>query len=108
VACFEYRCYKSIESNDSDLWARSHQKVTVLGEADWEKEIGEDMSQTERIEVGVPKMYRVRFEDGHEGDACEDELLTGPNGTRPHPPERVRKEEDVGLDPVGEPPDRLF
>lgn len=105
-ALFEYRCYEGVDSSDSDLWARSHQTVTILGEADWEEDIGKDMTQTERIEAGVLKVYRIRFEDGHEGTAYEDELLTAPSWSRPHPSERVRAKENVDLAPIGEAPER--
>jgi len=86
-AHFEYHCLESMDSGDADLWLRSHQTVKVLGEAEWEKEWGEGKSITERIEAGMPKLYRIRFNDGHEGKAYEDELYTSPeHWVRDDPP----------------------
>lgn len=78
-AWFEYHCYQGHDSSDAQLWYRSHQPVTVLG-LDPKGEYVEGLWGTheERADGGMPATYRVRFEDGHEGTAFEDELLRGP------------------------------
>lgn len=76
-----------MDSSDSDLWLRSHSKVEVLGEANWEKEWGQDKTIEERMEAGMPKVYRVRFPDGHVGGVFEDELFVSREyWYRPDPP----------------------
>jgi uncharacterized protein YgiM (DUF1202 family) len=77
TAHFEYHCLQSPESSDAEAWYRSHQPVTVLHEEDTD---GRDFGGTllERSEEGLPKSYKVRFPDGHEHSAFEDELLTDP------------------------------
>lgn len=64
---FEYRCWKSAASNDAELWHRTRQQVTVL------RRLGLDEADEE-----VGPMYRVRFQDGFEGDVFEDELSPPP------------------------------
>lgn len=82
---FEYHCWESHDSADADLWYRSHQRVTVLGEGDHD---GKGMTFEERCEAGHPKVYRIRFVDGHEGYALDDELMEDSSGfCRPDPPE---------------------
>lgn len=85
-AWYEYRCLESPESSDAPLWYRSHQKVRVVSR---ERDEALDAPLRERLEEGMPRVYRVRFPDGHEGGAWEDELLTGPEWfSRPDPPPR--------------------
>ena len=47
----------------------------------------------------MPRVYRVLFADGHEGDAVEDELLTGPQwfsrAAPPKAPGAVRAHPDT-------------
>lgn len=86
-AWFEYHCLESMDSADSDLWLRSHSKVEILGEVDRENEWGQGMTIQQRMETGVPKRYRIRFSDGHEGVCFEDELFTSKkHWYRPDPP----------------------
>lgn len=86
TAHYEYHCLESPESSDAHLWYRSHQPVTVLHRNEGEPE-AEHMTKEERGEEGIPWTYRVRFRDGHEGDAWEDELMTHPrHWYRPDPP----------------------
>ena len=83
-AWYEYHCLESDDSADAALWHRSHQQITVLGRG-----ADEDLGGTfqERAEAGCPNVYQVRFADGYEGTAFEDELLTGPEHyERPAPP----------------------
>ncbi len=89
-AWFEYHCLESNKSNDAELWHRSHQEVTVLGvEGPPNAEPWEGTTWHERADAAMPKTYRVRFPDGHEGAAWEDELMTDRAGFyRPDPPRR--------------------
>lgn len=82
---FEYHCNESHDSADAELWYHSHQKCTVLGMEDCD---GKDIvSEDERYESGCVIVYRVRFDDGKEFSACEDELMTNKkNFCRPNPP----------------------
>src|SRR5690242_20469538 len=87
-ASYEYHCLESGGSQDAALWYRSHQRVTVLGRGADEDHPG---TFTERTADGCPRVYRVRFGDGYESDAFEDELLDGPAWfTRPDPPKGGR------------------
>lgn len=90
-AHFEYHCLESPESTDAEAWYRSHRPVTVLapGEGDgWEGGYA-DSTRVERAEDGVPRTYRVRWDDGHEHDVFEDELLVHPRHfQRPDPPQQ--------------------
>lgn len=59
--------------------------ITVLpGEAEYDVflrcvEYREDgASAEERLDAAMPLLYRVRFDDGHEHDVFEDELLISP------------------------------
>lgn len=71
---FEYHCYEDDDSADREAWYRSHQQVVII-------QIHTDTDD----EVGI--MYRVRFEDHHEHDVFEDELLLSTTQfTRPTPP----------------------
>lgn len=101
-AWYEYRCLESDDSADAELWHRSHQQVTVLGRA-----ADEDFSGTflDRAEVACPNVYRIRFPDGYEGDAVEDELLTSPEHyDRPDPPARPSDPEALVAGPAYLPP----
>lgn len=96
-AHYEYHCLESPESCDAPLWYRSHQPVQILGPNEnddaW-KYMG-DLSLAERAGEGSPGTYRVRFPDGHEGDAWEDELFTDPkHWYKPDPP-KMPKESSV-------------
>jgi hypothetical protein len=83
---FEYHCFESTKSHDAALWLRSHQPVTVLAIS--EPGVGE--TPEERGNEGCPRVYRVRFADGFEADAFEDEVLTSPaQYTRPDPPQEA-------------------
>lgn len=84
TAWFECHCLESYESSDAELWYRTHQKVTVLSLTPGD---GIGLTLQERVECGQPFTYVVRFEDGHEGDAWEDELSTSKDSWyRPDPP----------------------
>ncbi len=76
-AWFEYHCYEGEDSADAPAWHHTHQRVTIIseGEAD---ETAEGLTFRQRAAQGVPKTYRVRFDDGLEWDAFEDELTTTP------------------------------
>jgi hypothetical protein len=81
---FEYHCWQSHDSEDAELWYRSHQPVTVVEKAFDPTEVEDKfklekgLSVKERLEAGRPKQYRIRFEDGYEDIAWEDELMTDP------------------------------
>ncbi|KKL81850.1 hypothetical protein LCGC14_1990690 [marine sediment metagenome] len=69
---FEYHCWESPKSSDAQLWYRSHQQVRVLRMT----ERGGPWATPElRGENGEPRVYAVRFDDGHIGAAFEDELM---------------------------------
>lgn len=91
-AHYEYHCYEGEDSADADLWHHSHNPVTVVrqhqqGETDY-LEPGDFI---ERAEAGMPKTYHIRFDNGHEGTAWEDELLTHPRHyIRPDPPGHIK------------------
>lgn len=91
-AHYEYHCFESPESTDAELWYRSHKPVTVVGRDEQNEAWGpawHGSTIDERASEGMPRTYRVRFDDGHEGSAWEDELLTHPKHFyRPDPPER--------------------
>lgn len=85
VRWFEYHCNESDNSADAELWHRSHQLVTVGALT------SEDFGGTfkARCENGTPRVYAIRFSDGFEGEAFEDELLTWRKGyCRSDPPKR--------------------
>ena len=85
---FEYRCWESDESEDADLWHRSHQQVKVLKME--EPGIGEN--EDDRAEEGCPAGFLVKFSDGYRGTAMEDELLDSKSHfIRPDPSQRARK-----------------
>ncbi len=94
LAWYEYHCLESDDSADAALWHRSHQRVTVLGRG-----ADEDLGGTllERAEAGGPNVYEIRFADGYEGLAFEDERLTGPGHyERPDPPAMQASLADIG------------
>lgn len=74
VAYFEYHCDKSPSSQDYPAYQHSHQAVKVLKIA----ERGEGRTLMERGKNSMIRVYTVRFADGLEWDAFEDELLTSP------------------------------
>lgn len=85
TAWFEYHCWESPESADAQAWYRSHQKVTVLSV---QENDSAGMTRLERNEAGMPYTYTVRFGDGLEWCAFEDELSTTSNvWYRPDPPQ---------------------
>ena len=87
TAWFEYHCNESPDSADAEVWYRSHQQITVLGEADHDGWPGSTF--IERSEAGQPKVYRVRWADGFEYSVFEDELVNDRAAfERPDPPER--------------------
>jgi GNAT superfamily N-acetyltransferase len=89
-AWFEYHCYEGHDSADADLWYHSHQRATVLGEndtADGSSKNWPESTVDDRNKAGSPRMYRIRFEDGFEKEAFEDELMTSRRDfCRPGPP----------------------
>lgn len=73
IVFFEYHCLEDHRSNDADLWYHSHQQVEILG---MDENDGVFIySQDLRYECGHPIAYRIRFSDGFEHTATEDELL---------------------------------
>ena len=89
---FEYHCLESPKSADAQLWYRSHQQVRVLGIS----ERGVGLTFTERCENACPRMYRIRFADGFERDAFEDELVRdAKHFCSPAPPQAALSEKEV-------------
>ena len=86
---FEYHCWESPESCDAELWYHSHQKVLVLKCV--EKGYGKTFDT--RIENSHLRHYKIRFSDGYEHEAVEDELMLFKRDFyRPSPP-RLKREE---------------
>ena len=86
-AWFEYHCTEAHDSADADLWYRSHQRVTVVGREQADGWDWPGSTMRERGEAGAPRAYKVRFKDGYERTAGEDELMTSRKGFyRPDPP----------------------
>jgi hypothetical protein len=80
---FEYHCYEADDSCDAALWYKSHQQITVISMI----ESGGGKTEEERGYNGHSAAFRIRFKDGSEGDAFEDELLDSKSEfTRPDPP----------------------
>lgn len=80
---FEYHCNESHDSTDAQLWYRSHQQVTIIAL----DEKGHGETKTERLENGHPAVYKIKFDDGFEGGAFEDEVLdSNSEFERPDPP----------------------
>jgi len=89
---FEYHCNESSDSPDAPAWYHSHQKATILSL----EENGYGNTLIERIDNGMPAVYKVRFEDGLEWDVFEDELMDSPDDFhRPDPPSDEIKEASV-------------
>lgn len=83
---FEYHCFESDESCDSEIWYRSHQKVKVLSVREWSFDELQD-----RIDDGQPRVYSVKFNDGFIADVLEDELMQSPDEFyRPDPLKRMK------------------
>lgn len=76
TAWFEYHCWESLESSDALAWLLSHQRVTIVGRDPSKDDAWEGSTFDERWDAGQPKVYTVRFADGLEWTAFEDELLT--------------------------------
>lgn len=93
TAYFEYHCFQSHASGDAELWYRSQQPVTVVADEGWDGPADLD-TLAKRAQEGVPRVYRVRFADGLEHTAFEDELLTSAEFYDPmyRPGQRPRKE----------------
>ena len=80
---FEYHCLESPSSQDSEIWYHSHQKVKVLDIV----ELGNGKTKEERLEIGEPRIYKVKFNDDFICDIFEDELLNNKSEfCRPEPP----------------------
>ena len=88
VFWFEYHCLESPSSCDAEIWYRSHSKIEILGIV----EMGNGETLQERAEIGEPRVYRARFEDGFEHDVYEDEVMNAPDEFhRPNPPKKPEK-----------------
>lgn len=87
---FEYHCNESHDSADAELWYHSHQQCEVLGMV---QNDGYDIrSQKIRYDCGHPLCYQVRFDDGLDFCATEDELLNSRDEFfRPDPAKPRRK-----------------
>ena len=84
-AWFEYHCWESSESYDAQAWYHSHQRVTVVS---LQENDSAGMTRAERDDAGMPYTYTVRFSDGLEWCAFEDELSESQGDWyRPDPPE---------------------
>jgi hypothetical protein len=82
---FEYHCWEDEKSTDAELWHHSHQKATVIGIAP--NDGMEIPTHKARWECGQPLSFKVRFADGFESVACEDELMSSKQMfCRPDPP----------------------
>jgi len=71
---FEYHCNESFTSADVQIWLRSHQIVEILKCENIES-YHEDTTFEQRLDDGIPLVYIIRFSDGFERGAFEDELL---------------------------------
>jgi hypothetical protein len=79
TAHFEYHCLMDPSSSDYHLWKRTQQPVTVLGLHPQGEDFRNELpTGAERADEGLPLTYQVRFGDGHEDSATEDELLVHP------------------------------
>jgi len=74
TAYFEYHCDKSKSSQDYPAFQHSHQTAKVLRIS----EPGVGRTLMERGKNSLIRTYVIRFADGLEWDAFEDELLTSP------------------------------
>ena len=78
AAFFEYHCCQSHNSQDAELWYRSHQPVTVVRVENCDGLQFLEDGFLRRLDDAVPIAYKIRFEDGTEAGAFEDELYTSP------------------------------
>jgi hypothetical protein len=70
---FAYNCDRSDASAHVAWHDRSGQSVTVVGRYD--VDVGwESSTRAERVDAAMPWVYLVRWDDGFEGGAFEDEL----------------------------------
>jgi hypothetical protein len=82
---FEYHCYEGHDSSDAKMWYHSHQIVTVISLSCE----GNGDNKEERGNNGEPAVFRIRFNDGLEYDAFEDELMNSKKEfTRQDPPKQ--------------------
>ena len=89
---FEYHCWEDPRSGDAKLWYRTHRRITVLKVRNYESGLHDGSSLMDRCETACPLVYRIRFSDGFEGDAFEDELLVSKKSyERPDCPKRFKK-----------------
>jgi hypothetical protein len=73
-----------MQSGDAHLWLRSHTRVTIIGLSNADDVLP---TRADRTEDANPLVYRVRWDDGFEGDVFEDELLDRADQfERPDPP----------------------
>jgi hypothetical protein len=81
---FEYHCFESDSSADAKLWHHSHQKIKIIAMT----EAGYGKDENERCENTQVAVFKVRFADGYEDEACEDEILESKKEfQRPDPPD---------------------
>ena len=66
---FEYHCYEGEDSSDAELWHHTHQQVVILRKL-------RNIEEVDEADCG--RMYMVRFNDGLEYTACDDELMRSP------------------------------
>lgn len=99
TAWFEYHCSESEDSDDADLWYRSHQQVTVVDVPNPEDySYGDGKTLEERMENASPRSYTVKFSDGVESRVIEDELFTSKDDFyRPDPPRKKGAVEAPGV-----------
>ena len=89
-AWFEYHCFESDASCDAELWHHSHQQVTVVRQLGPDEVDEGEGTIDERLELGMPRMYEIRFEDGFSGHVTEDELSDSKaDWERPDPPAKT-------------------
>ena len=88
ILWFEYHCNESHNSQDAQLWYRSHQQVEVIN-CDNENEFGQ-FDFIERQECGMPLVYQIKFNDNTLGHAFEDELLDDINDYCRNDPPKVQ------------------
>ncbi len=87
---FEYHCWESHDSQDAQIWYRSHQQVQIVKFA--QCDMVDFTTFRQRAMEGMQILYRVRFPDGLEWDVFEDELLDNPSQfTRPDPPKKLKE-----------------
>lgn len=94
TAHFEYHCLRSHDSQDAELWYRSHEEVTIVEAGEHLYSVAPSLDDIfKRGEAGQPKAYNVRFADGHVRGATEDELFVAAKfldpEMRPPPPDEI-------------------